>query len=121
MKGEKKKQARSSFDWYSFRAIWGSALLTAGLIAGVFVLFLIFCGIILMAGKLGYGFVPVMLGYISLLAAGAAYLLRRKKKREFMAVVGKEVYYEVYPREKRRMERREAAKKARANRCCRLQ
>ena len=74
--------------------------------AVAFVLLVIFVVIFLSAQRLGGWFFPVLFAYFAILALAAAYLYHRKELLQLHALVGDETFYRLYPKEKKRDERR---------------
>lgn len=74
----------------------------------IFCVFILLALLIIYADVLGGLFIPLLLAYFAVLLVVLGCILRRREKHNFLAAVGPEIYYQTYPREKRRMERREA-------------
>ena len=83
------------------------ALITAAAIGNV----LIAASIFLNAKKLGALFLPALALYFVLLTVLLAAILRRRELDRLHALVGDEQFYEWYPRQRRRDERRRARMK----------
>ena len=66
----------------------------------------VFVVIFLSAQRLGGWFFPVLFAYFAILALAAAYLYHRKELLQLHALVGDETFYRLYPKEKKRDERR---------------
>ena len=81
------------------------ALILAASIGNV----LIAAAIFLNAKKLGALFLPALALYFVLLTVLLAAILRRRELDRLHALVGDEQFYEWYPRQRRRDERRRAA------------
>lgn len=58
------------------------------------------------APTLGWWFVPVLVVYFTLLVFLLALILRRHELREMRALLGDETFYEKFPKERRREEKR---------------
>ena len=74
--------------------------------AVAFVLFLIFVVIFMSAERLGVLFFPALFAYFAVLALVGAYLYHRKELLQLHALLGDEAFYRLYPKEKKRDERR---------------
>ena len=83
------------------------ALILAAAIGNV----LIAASIFLNAKKLGALFLPALALYLVLLTVLLAAILRRRELDRLHALVGDEQFYEWYPRQRRRDERRRARMK----------
>lgn len=104
---------KRKWDWRDILAplrAWGLLVLLS---AGAFCVLALLCLIVISAKKLRYFFIPAFVAYLATLTAIAAWLMHRREKQQFLANVGPELYYEAYPREKRRAQRREARKQNR--------
>lgn len=83
------------------------ALITAAAIGNV----LVAASIFLNAKKFGALFLPALALYFVLLTVLLAAILRRRELAQLHALVGDEQFYEWYPRQRRRDERRRARMK----------
>lgn len=65
-------------------------------------IFLILVGvqILLNSRTLGWLFVPVLLGYIGLLIGVFSYTQIAKSKRELRGIIGDELYFQLYPKDR---------------------
>ncbi len=65
-------------------------------------IFLILVGvqILLHSRTLGWFFVPVILGYIGLLIGAFGYTQIAKSKRDLRGIIGEELYFQLYPKDK---------------------
>ena len=96
--------AEKATDWPWLPRV---ALITAAAIGNV----LIAASIFLNAKKLGALFLPALALYFVLLTVLLAAILRRRELAQLHALVGDEQFYEWYPRQRRRDERRRARMK----------
>lgn len=111
-----KKRKQHSWDWRNaLMPLWAYAQIIL-IAAAAFGLFTLLCLIVAHAGDLGGWFFPVLLAYFGVLVFLLACLLHRRQKHNFLAAVGPEIYFQVYPRDKRRFERREARRRAKLQR-----
>lgn len=70
--------------------------------------------IMLHARKLGVFFLPVLLLYGFLLYTAFLLTQKKKEKRDLRGIIGDELYFELYPKEKQRWERKLARQAGRA-------
>lgn len=98
--------------------LWPVLEASLGVWPGIF-LILVSVQILLHSRQLGWFFVPVVLLYIGSLIAGFAYTQFAKSRRDLRGVIGDELFFQLYPKEKRRWERmraREIVKAAKRHR-----
>jgi len=107
----KRRRDKRGGDWYLFFlpllqgiGIWSLVIIT---LCG-------FTGILFIADKLGWFFVPTLVAYFSVLAAIAGWFYSRRTRIFQHMVMGDELFYETYPFERwleqRRQRRKQKAK-----------
>ena len=81
---------------------WGEIILLS---CAIFALLSVMCIIFYNADALGNYFIPVLIGYLIVLTIIAVAIYHYREKRNLYATIGPELYYLLYPKEKRRKEK----------------
>ena len=112
LREKRKKEGRKMklFKWIKsvrWTILWPVIETSLWVWPGIF-LILVSVQIMLHADVLGVFYWPVLFSYFALLIAGFGLTQFRKNKRDLRGVIGDDLYFQLYPKEKLRMERRRA-------------
>lgn len=103
-KGKEKKR----IQWWMIRnalmplQAWGEIILIS---CSIFALLSVVCVIFYNADALGNYFIPILLCYLILLTVIGVAIYHWREKRNLYTTLGPELYYLLYPKEKRRKEK----------------